>query len=95
MGNRFFSILLLLHLSYFVNAGIYHFDHYSTSQTSITDTNQIQDLIQKGFELCADEYSKSLYYLDKAENMSKEIDYTQGIGDCNYIKSWVYYYRNN
>jgi len=94
MWIRLTFILFILNIPFCTFAGD-SYNTYTRYQTIQLDTNQIQDLIAKGFESCADDYSNSLYFLDKAEKMSKQLDYFQGVGDCNYIRSWVYYYRND
>ena len=90
MRKRLILIMILT-----LSSQYFYAYNYSKTNSIEYDTIEIQKLIKKGFDLCADNYSKSLYYIDKAEKMSKQIGYQQGLGDCNYIRSWVYYYRND
>ncbi|HHH54149.1 MAG TPA: tetratricopeptide repeat protein, partial [Bacteroidetes bacterium] len=69
--------------------------HHNSSINSIADTAIINNLIDSALYLSSTEYSNSLLLLDEAFDLATTINYKQGIGDVYYVRSRVYYYKDN
>ena len=74
---------------------VFVFDNLILSQDNSIDTAQINEMIDSASTLCSTDYSKALYLLDEAYDASQRMNYRKGIGDVYYVRSSVYYYKDN
>ena len=89
MRKQYFKI----HVLFVIALNIYSYDNFS--QSNRIDTVQINALIDSAYLLSSTNYSKSLFFLDEALDMSQRINYSTGMGDVYYVRSRVYYYKDN
>ena len=91
MIKRLLCLIIFFLFSLHVHASSLFISH---SEKSPNDTTKIQELIDTSKFLSATDYSKALYFLDEAENLSQKINYQKGIGDVYFYRSRVYYYKD-
>lgn len=91
MIKRLFYIPFFSLISLYIHAYGSGFSHIEKSPN---DTIKIQKLIDTSRLLSATDYSKALYFLDEAENLSQNINYQKGLGDVYFYRSRVYYYKD-
>ncbi len=86
---------LIIHVLLVIALNVFVYDNLIFSQDNSIDTAEINDLIDSASTLCSTDYSKALYLLDEAYDASQRMNYRKGIGDVYYVRSSVYYYRDN
>ncbi len=87
------SLFLLLYCNIFA---YYDFKvNNQPYQSTAIDTLDIRKNIDSALSLCATDYSKSLYLLDEALDLAQKANYDEAIGDIYYVRSRVYYYKDN
>ena len=86
---------LIIHVLLVIALNVFVYDNLIFSQDNSIDTAEINDLIDSASTLCSTDYSKALYLLDEAYDASQRMNYRKGIGDVYYVRSSVYYYKDN
>jgi tetratricopeptide (TPR) repeat protein len=63
-------------------------------ETAPDDISRVNLLIRLSTLLGESDYSKALYYAQEAQSLAHQLDYSKGVGDAYFVRSRVYYYKD-
>ena len=90
-----FSLLLLLLIPLWGFSQQFEIDELISGLEYVKeDTAKVNRLIQLATLLGASDYSKALYYIQEAQSLAERLNYNKGVGDAYFIRSRVYYYKD-